>query len=650
MIASAARPQLFERRPHWGEGQSFHRRLALEPLSNWQSRRLVAEILQKVTEVPQALRDLIVAGTEGNPFFIEELIKMLVEDGVILKGEEEWHVEPSRLTETRVPPTLTGVLQARVDRLRPEERTVLQQASVVGRLFWDRAVTRINASAGEGIDESGVTACLSALRGREMVFQRETSTFAEAEEYIFKHALLREVTYESVLKRLRRAYHGLVADWLLEQSGERLEEYTGLIADHLELAGRTAEAVGYLMQAGDRAQRQYANEEAISYFRRALTLLEDTPPDATRQKLAGELYERLGEVLALTGEYDEARAAYQNALGRTPADDRIRQGRLHGKAGDTWAVPRRFEEAMKAYDRAETALGRESAEIAPEWWQEWIEIQLSRADVHYFRGEVRELAELVEKMQPVVEHYGTPLQRVYFFLVLVLASNRRNRFVVSQQTLAYSRAYLEAAQESGSLQRIAHARFVLGFNLLWRGEFAEAREQMKTALELAVRIGNMILQTQCLTYLTVVFRKSGQVEETTDFALRSLEAATTVQNPAYIGAAQANLAWVTWKNSDLTEALERGKAALEPWQQSETGFMFQWLALFPLTSVALAHDRIAEAVEYARRVLEPAQQALPDPLQMVLEGAIEAWESGEPEATRRYFDRALELAQEMGYL
>ena len=87
-----------------------------------------------------------------------------------------------------------------------------------------------------------------------MVFRRETSAFAGAQEYIFKHALLREVTYESVLKRLRRVYHGLVADWLLEQGGERVEEITGLIADHLELAGRTAEAVDYLLQAGDRAR------------------------------------------------------------------------------------------------------------------------------------------------------------------------------------------------------------------------------------------------------------------------------------------------------------------------------------------------------------------------------------------------------------
>ncbi len=279
MVACAARPALFERRPHWGEGQPFHSLLSLEPLSRWESRRLVAEILQRVPEVPQALRDLLVTGAEGNPFFLEELVRMLVEDGVVVTGEEHWLLEPSRLAEIRVPPTLTGVLQARVDRLPPEERAILQQASVVGRLFWDRAVARIRAASGEGIDAAEVADRLSALRGREMIYQRETSAFAEAQEYIFQHTLLREVTYEGILKRLRRTYHGLVADWLLEQAGERAGEYTGLIAEHLALAGRSEEALEYLLQAGDRARGLYAHPEAIRAYERALALLREMGDD-----------------------------------------------------------------------------------------------------------------------------------------------------------------------------------------------------------------------------------------------------------------------------------------------------------------------------------------------------------------------------------
>ncbi|MGD9405253.1 MAG: ABC transporter substrate-binding protein [Anaerolineae bacterium] len=318
MIVGAARPALFERRPHWGEGQPVHTRLHLQPLSRWDSRRLVAEILQKVPEVPEAFRDLIVSGTEGNPFFIEELIKMLVEDGVIVKGVMEWRLEPSRLAEVRVPPTLSGVLQARLDRLPVGERTVLQQASVVGRLFWDRAVERISASTGKDAEEGEVAERLSALRSREMVFQRETSAFVGAEEYIFKHNMLREIAYEGVLKRVRRVYHGLVADWLLEQGGERVEEYVGLIADHLELAGRVAEAADTLIAAGDRARGLVAHQEAIRAYERALALLMELAVDSDAPEREYERAARTQMKLGLTHHsvfnFGRAQQAYEEGF------------------------------------------------------------------------------------------------------------------------------------------------------------------------------------------------------------------------------------------------------------------------------------------------------------------------------------------------
>jgi ABC-type oligopeptide transport system substrate-binding subunit/class 3 adenylate cyclase len=310
MIITTARPQLFERRPHWGEGQPFHSLLELLPLSKWDSRRLLAQILQKLDQVPDTLRDLVVGGAEGNPFFIEELIKMLVDDSVIVRGDEVWLLDPSRLTNFHVPPTLTGVLQARLDRLPLEERTVLQQASVVGRLFWDLAVVRINQLGSDEIEETNVGDRLSALRHREMVFQRETSAFMDAREYIFKHALLREITYEGVLKRLRRVYHGLVADWLLEQSGERLAEYTSLIADHLELAGRTEEAVDYLLEAGHRARRLYAHQEATSAYERALALLKE---QGEVKRAAGTLMQ-LGLTHHSAFAFSRSRQAYEEGL------------------------------------------------------------------------------------------------------------------------------------------------------------------------------------------------------------------------------------------------------------------------------------------------------------------------------------------------
>jgi predicted ATPase len=111
LIVAAARPELFERRPYWGERQASRHRLELEPLTRRESRQLLDEILQKGEAVPDTLRDLVVAAAEGNPFFIEELTNTLIEDGVIVKREDAWQVRTQRAAEVRVPDSLTAVLR-----------------------------------------------------------------------------------------------------------------------------------------------------------------------------------------------------------------------------------------------------------------------------------------------------------------------------------------------------------------------------------------------------------------------------------------------------------------------------------------------------------------------------------------------------------
>jgi class 3 adenylate cyclase/tetratricopeptide (TPR) repeat protein len=287
LLIAFTRPGLYQRRPEWGDRYTYQRRLDLHALSERDSQLLLDEVLQKLENIPDALRDLVVANAEGNPFYVEELVKMLIEEGVIRKAEPHWQVQTEQLHTIKVPPSLTGVLQARLDRLSPEVRTVLQQASVVGRVFWDAAVAAIHGRANDEATAALVGDSLNTLRDREMVFQRQTSAFAGTKERIFKHAVLRDVTYETVLQRLRLSYHALVADWLIENSSERLGEMAGVIAAHLERANRESEAVDYLKLAGDLAISSYANEEAIDYIDRAISLIMRLPvtPERQRQEL-----------------------------------------------------------------------------------------------------------------------------------------------------------------------------------------------------------------------------------------------------------------------------------------------------------------------------------------------------------------------------
>src|SRR6185312_1011300 len=319
----------YERRPQWGEGQRFHERIQLEPLSQLSSRRLVRELLKHVPEVPAALRDLVVDRADGNPFYIEELIKALIDDRVILKGEEAWSVDTSRLSTVRVPATLTGVLQARLDTLPASLHQMLQRASVVGRIFWDAAAARLGQESA-GLKAADVQAMLEDLRDREMILQREESGFAGTVEYVFRHAILRDVTYETVIPRQRRALHRLVGDWLLEIGGERAGEHTLLVAEHYARAEEAKLAAAQLTQAGERARLLAAFEEAGMLFRRAHEILDGS--EHTVQRLGIETL--LASLESIRGHYAKAVEILKPALeeARTTGDVHL-LARMLGELG-----------------------------------------------------------------------------------------------------------------------------------------------------------------------------------------------------------------------------------------------------------------------------------------------------------------------------
>jgi predicted ATPase/class 3 adenylate cyclase len=281
MVVCLTRSILLERRPLWGEGQKSHTKLDLNSLSTRDCRRLVEEILHKMGQVPMALRELVVSGADGNPFYIEELIKMLIDTGVIITGSDRWQVEPSRLAgilvDMNVPSTLTSLLQARLDKLMFEERTVLQQSSVVGRVFWDDVIRYINSPTnGDEVEVLDISDILEKLRLKEMIYHRETSTLSGTQEYFYKHTILREVAYDTILKKVRVSYHALVAEWLINENVERAGELTGMIAEHLELAGENERSASFFRQAGEQAARQYANQSALKHLGHALELTSES--------------------------------------------------------------------------------------------------------------------------------------------------------------------------------------------------------------------------------------------------------------------------------------------------------------------------------------------------------------------------------------
>lgn len=352
-IVALARPSLFESDGPRALGW-FGRSLLLElaSLGDQASRHLLAELLKKLGEVPPLLQELLLARAEGNPFYMEELIRMLIDSGAIRVDADRWTLVAQTLLELDVPRTLAGVLQARLDTLPPGERRALQMASVLGVTFWDRALASIDEAA---------YAALPALSKRHLVTLRDATPDSSgnadgtgAREYAFTHHLLQQVTYETALKSRRREAHAGAARWFARQTGARVNDLLGIAAAHFEQAGEAATACGYYARAAEAAASAFAHEAVLNYTQRALALAsaEDLAVRwrllANREstlELQGRRDEQLADIVALSNWLNGSMTT--NPAPRPPTVDpasplvqatiRPRSGRLNGR----WSGPRR---------------------------------------------------------------------------------------------------------------------------------------------------------------------------------------------------------------------------------------------------------------------------------------------------------------------
>ena len=262
LLVMLARPALLERRPMpLADADVGHETLHLQLLDAEQGPALVAALLQHLPQPPEALRRLLVERAAGNPFYMEELVRMLIDDGVIDARRQPWTVRADWQDKARVPTTLAGVLQARLHALPADELAALQQSSIIGPVFWDSALAAIDPDS---------PAALPALQARSLVVSRSSSAFADTAEHAFHHQLLHDVTYDTVLRAARREGHARAARWLAERVADRASEFLGITAAHFERAGDSAHALDYYDRARDSASARHAHAAALAYNECAL--------------------------------------------------------------------------------------------------------------------------------------------------------------------------------------------------------------------------------------------------------------------------------------------------------------------------------------------------------------------------------------------
>ncbi len=639
-------------RPQEGEALEWYRRVAgepgdtrtprarmleLAPLTESDSRQLVENLL-RVEDLPASTRRVILTKAEGNPFFLEELLRSLIDSGLLLlRGDRI--VATKAIEAVDVPDTLQGVISARIDRLPADDKRTLQTAAVIGRVFQEPVLAWLMERDGV---HGQVPVHLAELQHRELV-RRRTDL-----ELIFKHAITQDVTYHSLLVSRRAQLHRSTAEAIEALFPGRLDELSGTLAHHYGKAGVAAKALQYLVVAAERAAATFSNAEAIAYYRAAL----ETAPQAGR-RTTGDLRERLGRLLATTGEHVQARAEFTAAMASQPDDDAITTARLHRLTAKTWVAERRFDEAVREFTEAEQALGERTPESDIAWWQEWVEIQGDRTWLCYWDNRVEQMAQLVADVRPIVERVGTAMQRGAFFNALLLSELRRTRYVVSDDMLGHARAYVAAQQDVGDPGESAVAHFMSGFAHLWYGDLTTAERECQSGLVLAEQTGDVTTGARCLTYLTVAARKRGLTDQVRVLAAQSLTAAVAAHMPEYVATAQANLAWVAWREDRLDDCESKAHSALEQWAQLPAGHAsaaFQWTALWPLIGVCLVQGRADDAMTHATELLAPTLMRLPAGIEERLSAAVECWERDDRAATADLLEEAFAEAGRAGWV
>ena len=242
LIVCLARPELLDARPGWGGGRVRSTAIELEPLSEEESELLVEKLVAQLAgasgELPPALPKELFERTEGNPLFVEETIRMLVEGGAGNGGA------------ARVPDTLQALIAARIDCLAPQAKALLQRASVIGRVFWRGALEHLSP------DLEDMTGCSTTCSCASSCSREPRSSISGEPAYRFKHLLIREVAYSGLAKHARAQHHARFAEWLAERTGEELVE---IRAYHLD------QAVELLVELEGAAPEELADETAACW-------------------------------------------------------------------------------------------------------------------------------------------------------------------------------------------------------------------------------------------------------------------------------------------------------------------------------------------------------------------------------------------------
>jgi class 3 adenylate cyclase/tetratricopeptide (TPR) repeat protein len=359
LIVATARPELLERHPGWGDANPVATRIPLEALTDLETARLVAALVGKAL-LPMGVQALLLERAGGNPLYAEEFARLLADRGLVAENQVEGEV--AAVPDIPVPETVHGLIAARLDALAPEVRALVQDAAVVGRVFWPGAVAAMGDNGSPDVE-----AGLAELERKQLVQRARTTSVQHQDEYVFWHALVRDVAYAQIPRAGRARRHQAVAEWVEAVAGERVGDLAEVVAHHYRQALAYARAARepqaqidklveptrrFLILAGDRTINLDL-DRARAYYRQAVEL--GRPRDPERP----HLLVRTGRVAFQSGDYPEAVAVYEEAIAdlRRAGDTQVlgatlgRLATVYWNQGDTRRANAVLTEAIELLER-----------------------------------------------------------------------------------------------------------------------------------------------------------------------------------------------------------------------------------------------------------------------------------------------------------
>ncbi|HEX9311218.1 MAG TPA: adenylate/guanylate cyclase domain-containing protein [Actinomycetota bacterium] len=403
VLVCTARPELFERKPGWGGGTGNSATIALSPLSPDDTARLVSALLSEAL-LPAETQAALIERSGGNPLYAEEFVRMLVDRGVLVRRGRVATIAEG--AEIPLPESVQGIISARLDTLAPDRKAMLQDAAVVGKVFWSGTLVSM-----DGRDEAQVRDGLHELARKELVRPARRASMEGQAEYSFWHILIRDVAYGQIPRAARAAKHRGVAEWIEAIAGDRVGDHAELLAYHYERSLELARAAGasdiaeleerarrFLVLAGDRAINLDISR-AVSYYGRALPMFGSDDP------LRGETRAMRAEATFLAGSIIEAVAEYETAV------EELRRAGEDLRAAVALSRLAFVYRWRAAADQAEAATSEASRLVeAQPPSADVVQVHLQVTTSHMLAGRAHQCLEWSERTLEMARRFGKPEQ------------------------------------------------------------------------------------------------------------------------------------------------------------------------------------------------------------------------------------------------